>query len=99
MRDACNCTAWRCGRDALGASDPVLPLRQRYPAHIHILKVNPDSRDRVQAGKLWGAESKKGGAQEDEATDGDEVGFASTLVTCTCCEAVNLHARSILFHC
>jgi hypothetical protein len=43
-----------------------------YPAHIHILKVNPDSRDRVQAGKLWGAESKKGGAQEDEATDGDE---------------------------
>lgn len=48
----------------------------RYPAHIHILKVNPDSRDRVQAGKLWGAESKKGGAQEDEAADGDEVGFS-----------------------
>lgn len=43
-----------------------------YPAHIHILKVNPDSRDRVQAGKLWGAESKKGGAQEDEAAGDDE---------------------------
>jgi hypothetical protein len=37
--------------------------------------VNPDSRDRVQAGKLWGAEGKKGGAQEDEAADDDEVGY------------------------
>jgi hypothetical protein len=48
---------------------------RRYPAHIHILKVNPDSRDRVQAGKLWGAEGKKGGAQEDEAADDNEVGL------------------------
>lgn len=47
----------------------------RYPAHIHILKVNPKSRDAVQQGKLWGAENKKGGAQEDEESGGDEVGF------------------------
>ena len=46
----------------------------RYPAQIHILKVNPASHDRVQAGKLWGAESKKGGAQEDDEANGAEVG-------------------------
>lgn len=46
----------------------------RYPAHIHILKVNPKSRDSVQKGKMWGAENKKGGAQEDEESGGgDEV--------------------------
>ena len=50
-------------------------LPRRYPAHIHILKVNPETRDTLAAGKLWARGGT--GADEEDSLDDSKV--------CACC--------------